>query len=193
MGETRGRTLHRASFNQRRLARMSQKTIARLERLQQLNSNTEWINHDLYRLMYREDLYIIAYERIKSKPGNMTPGTDEETLDGFSRAEILEIIEEMKTERFRFKPVRQEFIPKPNGKMRKLGIPCVRDKIVQEVIRLILEAIYDSPREPYFSDSSHGFRPQRSCHTALREFREKWTGVNWLIEARRVGAYGIPV
>jgi nicotine oxidoreductase len=61
-------------------------------------------------------------------------------------------------------------------------MPCVRDKIVQEVIRLILEAIYDSPRGPYFSDSSHGFRPQRSCHTALREFREKWTGVNWLIE-----------
>ena len=61
-------------------------------------------------------------------------------------------------------------------------MPCVRDKIVQEVIRLILEAIYDSPRGPYFSDSSHGFRPQRSCHTALREFRENWTGVNWLIE-----------
>ena len=61
-------------------------------------------------------------------------------------------------------------------------MPCVRDKIVQEVIRLILEAIYASPRGPYFSDSSHGFRPQRSCHTALREFREKWTGVNWLIE-----------
>jgi len=127
-------------------------------------------------------LYILAYERIKSKPGNMTPGTDEETLDGFSLEAIREMIREMKAEQFRFKPVRQQFIPKPNGKMRKLGIPCVRDKIVQEVIRLILEAIYDSPRGPYFSDSSHGFRPQRSCHTALREFRENWTGVNWLIE-----------
>ena len=76
---------------------MSRKTIARLERLQQLNSNRQWINHDLYRLMYQEDLYIIAYERIKSKPGNMTPGIDEETLDGFSLATIREIIEEMKT------------------------------------------------------------------------------------------------
>jgi group II intron reverse transcriptase/maturase len=132
--------------------------------------------------MYKEDLYVLAYERIKSKPGNMTAGTDEETLDGFSLEAIREIIREMKTEQFRFKPVRQQFIPKPNGKMRKLGIPCVRDKIVQEVIRLILEAIDDSPKAPYFSDSSHGFRPQRSCHTALREFREKWTGVNWLIE-----------
>jgi group II intron reverse transcriptase/maturase len=161
---------------------MSYRTLERLERLRTLNSNRQWVNHDVYRLMYKEDLYILACERIKSKPGNMTPGTDEETLDGFSLEAIREMIREMKTEQFRFKPVRQQFIPKPNGKMRKLGIPCVRDKIVQEVIRLILEAIYDSPRGPYFSDSSHGFRPQRSCHTALREFREKWTGVNWLIE-----------
>ena len=99
---------------------MSQKTNTRLERLQQLNSNRAWINHDLYRLMYQEDLYIIAYERIKSKPGNMTPGTDEETLDGFSRASIREIIAEMKTEQFRFRPVRQQFIPKPNGATRFL-------------------------------------------------------------------------
>src|SRR5437588_12736485 len=174
-GETRGRTLERASSTQRRLTRMSQKTLERLEHLGKLNSNRQWVNHEIYRLMYKEDLYIVAYERIKSKPGNMTAGTDEETLDGFSLEVIREIIGEMKTEQFRFKPVRQEFIPKPNGKMRKLGIPCVRDKIVQEVIRLILEAIYDSPRGPYFSDSSHGFRPQRSCHTALREFRENWT------------------
>ena len=132
--------------------------------------------------MYKEDLYILAYERMKSKPGNMTPGTDEETLDGLSLEAIREMIHEMKTEQFRFKPVRHQFIPKPNGKMRKLGMPCVRDKIVQEVIRLILEAIYDSSHGPYFRDTSHGFRPDRSCHTALREFREKWTAVNWLIE-----------
>ena len=99
---------------------MSRKTIARLERLQHLNSNRQWINHDLYRLMYQEDLYIIAYERIKSKPGNMTPGTDGETLDGFSLATIRQIIEEMKTEQFRFRPVRQQFIPKPNGATRFL-------------------------------------------------------------------------
>jgi retron-type reverse transcriptase len=158
---------------------MSQKTIARLERLQHLNSNQQWINHDLYRLMYQEDLYIIAYERIKSKPGNMTPGTDERTLDGFSLASIREIIQEMRTEQFRFRPVRQQVIPKPNGKMRRLGMPCVRDKVVQEAIRLILEAIYDRPQAPYFLETSHGFRPQRSCHTALREVRTHWTAVNW--------------
>jgi len=76
--------------------------------------------------MYKEDLYIVAYERIKSKPGNMTPGTDEETLDGFSMETIQTIIQEMRTEQFCFKPVRTIFIPKANGKMRKLGIPMVR-------------------------------------------------------------------
>ena len=154
---------------------MSYKTLERLERLRKLNSNRQWVNDDLYRLLYKEDLYIVAYERIKSKPGNMTPGTDEETLDGFSLESIREIINEMRTEQFHFKPVRLTFIPKANGKMRKLGIPCVRDKIVQEVIRMILEAIYDSPYGPYFSDQSHGFRPNRSCHTALQEIRGKWS------------------
>src|ERR1700692_1150799 len=104
---------------------MSQKTLERLEHLQKLNSNRQWVNHDLYRLLYKEDLSIVAYERIKSKPGNMTPGTDKETLDGFSLGTIREIIQEMKTEQFRFRPVRQQFIAKPNGKMRKLCIPCV--------------------------------------------------------------------
>ncbi len=99
---------------------MSQKIPERLETLRKLNSNRQWVNDDLYRLMFKEDLYIIAYERIKSKPGNMTPGTDGETLDGLS------IIEAMRTESFQFKPVRQSFIPKANGKMRKLGIPMVR-------------------------------------------------------------------
>src|SRR5258708_26679502 len=150
---------------------MSYKTLERLEQLRKLNSNRQWKNDDLYRLMYKEDLYIVAYERIKSKPGNMTPGTDEETLDGFSLKSIREIINEMRTEQFHFKPVRLTFIPKANGKMRKLGIPCVRDKIVQEVIRMILEAIYDSPYGPYFRDQSHWFRPNRSCHTALHEHR----------------------
>jgi retron-type reverse transcriptase len=161
---------------------MSQETLMRLEHLRKLNSNREWVNHDLYRLMYREDLYILAYERIKSKPGNITAGTDEQTLDGFSLEAIREIIGEMRTEQFRFKPVRTAFIPKANGKMRKLGIPCVRDKVVQEVMHMILKAIYDSPHGAYFQQNSHGFRPNRSCHTALREFRGKWSAVNWLIE-----------
>jgi group II intron reverse transcriptase/maturase len=153
-----------------------------LECLRKLNSNRAWVNDDLYRLLYQEDLYIVAYERIKSKPGNMTPGTDKETLDGFSLEAIREIIREMRTEQFRFKPVRTTFIPKANGKLRKLGIPCVRDKVVQEVMRMILEAIYDSPSAPYFSSTSHGFRPNHSCHTALQDIRGKWVAMNWFIE-----------
>ena len=105
---------------------MSQKIPERLETLRKLNSNRQWVNDDLYRLMFKEDLYIIAYERIKSKPGNMTPGTDGETLNGLSMKTIGGIIEAMRTESFQFKPVRQSFIPKANGKMRKLGIPIVR-------------------------------------------------------------------
>jgi group II intron reverse transcriptase/maturase len=133
--------------------------------------------------MYKEDLYIVAYERIKSKPGNMTPGTDGATLDGWSLQTIQKIIEEMRNEQFQFKPVRTEYIPKPNSnKMRKLGIPSTRDKVVQEVMRMILEAIYDSPYGPYFHDTSHGFRRNRSCHTALREIRGKWAATNWFVE-----------
>jgi len=160
----------------------SEKIFQRLERLRQLNTNKEWTNEQLYRLLYQEDLYILAYERIKSAPGNMTPGTDGQTLDGFSSETIGEIIQQMRTEQFQFQPVRTVYIPKKNGKMRKLGIPSVRDKIVQEVIRLILECIYDSPQGPYFSDASHGFRPNRSCHTALREIRGKWPALNWYVE-----------
>ena len=104
----------------------SEKTFQRLERLRQLNTNREWTNDQLYRLLYQEDIYILAYERIKSAPGNMTPGTDGKTLDGFSLHMITEIIQEMRTEQFQFRPVRTVFIPKANGKMRKLGIPMVR-------------------------------------------------------------------
>ena len=76
--------------------------------------------------MYKEDLYILAYERIKSAPGNLTPGSDKQTLDGFSLNTIHEIIQEMRTEQFQFKPVRTVYIPKSNGKKRKLGMPMVR-------------------------------------------------------------------
>ena len=99
----------------------SSRILERIERLQQLNSNKAWINDDLYRLMYREELYIIAYERIKSKPGNLTPGTDGATLDGFSLEKIQMIIREMRSEQFQFKPVRTVYIPKPNGKMSVKG------------------------------------------------------------------------
>jgi nicotine oxidoreductase len=160
----------------------SQKTLHRLERLRQLNTDRSWLNADIYRLLYKEDLYIVAYERMKSAPGNMTPGSDGNTIDRFSLSMIQQIIQEMRTEQFQFQPVRTVFIPQPNGKKRKLGIPCVRDKIVQEVIRILLECMYDSPYGPYFHETSHGFRATRSCHTALREIRGNWSASNWFLE-----------
>jgi group II intron reverse transcriptase/maturase len=161
---------------------MDHPALTRLEALRKRNAARDWVNSDLYRLLYKIDLYEVAYERIKSSPGNMTAGVDGDTLDGFSYEVVGAIIESLRDESFQFKPARRVFIPKANGKMRPLGIASPRDKVVQEAIRLILEAIYDSPYGAYFHDSSHGFRPNRSCHTALEEFRFKWPGVNWIIE-----------
>ena len=159
------------------------KSLERLEVIRKLNgANREWVNDDLYRLMLRKDMYVLAYERLKSIPGNMTPGTDDETLDGFSEEEIGKIIAQMKDESYQCRPVRESFIPKANGKLRRLGIPCPRDKIVQEVVRIILEAVYDSPHGPYFSEHSYGFRRGKSVHGALKEVQKKWSGVIWLVE-----------
>lgn len=160
----------------------SLKAIKRLEVIRQLNARSGWINQKLYKLMFDPDLYVLAYERIKSEPGNMTQGTDRETLDGFSMDEINQLVQEMQTEKYQCKPVRRTYIPKSNGKLRKLGIPSVRDKIVQEVVRIILEAVYDSPHGSYFKDTSHGFRRERSCHSALRDIQRRWTGVTWFLE-----------
>src|SRR5271169_3638699 len=119
----------------------------------------------LYRQMFNKDLYLLAYGNIYSNQGAMTPGASAETADGMSEDKIHEIIEAMRAERYRFSPVRRTFIPKKNGKLRPLGLPTWSDKLVGEVMRLLLEAYY----EPQFSDRSHGFRPARGCHTALRE------------------------
>lgn len=161
---------------------METQALARLEALRKRNVDRDWVNSDLYRLLYRPDLYEVAYEKIRSSPGNMTAGTDGVTLDGFSYAVLNDMIRGLQDESFQFKPARREYIPKANGKMRPLGIPSPRDKIVQEVIHMILEAIYDSPYGAFFLDCSHGFRPNRGCHTALREFGGKWRGVTWIIE-----------
>lgn len=168
---------------------MDNQALTRLEALRKRNADRGWVNHDLYRLLYKPDLYEVAYEKIKSTPGNMTAGTDGETLDGFSFDTINGIIQNLRDETFQFKPVRREFIPKANGKMRPLGIPSPKDKIVQEVIHMILEAIYDSPHGQFFLDCSHGFRPNRSTHTALREFGAKWSGVTWIIEGDIKGCF----
>ena len=134
--------------------------------------------NELYRQMFNFDLYLLAYGRIYANQGAMTPGASTETADGMSEAKIKQIIEAMRCERYRFSPARRTFIPKKNGKMRPLGMPTWPDKLVGEVVRLLLEAYY----EPMFSSHSHGFRPGRGCHTALREVAVSWTGTTWFIE-----------
>ena len=141
---------------------------------------------ELYRQMYNEDLYLMAYGRIYANHGAMTPGPDTETADGMSLDKIHKIIEAMRRERYRFRPVRREFIPKKNGKLRPLGLPSWSDKLVGEVVRLLLEAYY----EPTFSDRSHGFRPGRGCHTALREVEQVWTGTAWFVEGDISDCFG---
>lgn len=158
---------------------MSKTGIQQLKTVCEINSEKkDWVNKDLYRLLYKPDLYVQAYESIKSNPGNMTAGSDGETMDGFSLSVIRGIIEDLRTQKYRFKPARRVEIPKKNGKKRPIGIASTRDKIVQEVIKMVLQAIY----EPAFSDASHGFRVGRGCHSALEKFRQEWSGVNWIIE-----------
>lgn len=117
-------------------------------------------------------MYLAAYQKLKTKPGSMTPGITPTTLDGLSMDEILNIIHRLMDESFQFTPGRRIYISEPSGKVRPLTIGNPRDKLVQEVIRLVLEAIY----EPLFLPCSHGFRPKYSCHTALREIFTKFVG-----------------
>lgn len=139
----------------------------------------------VYRSLFNPELYLLAYANLYQNPGAMTKGTTAETVDGMSLAKISSIIEDIKHERFRWTPVRRTYIPKANGKMRPLGIPTWRDKLVQEVIRLILESYY----EPRFSDASHGFRPARGCHTALTTVQRTWKGTKWFVEGDIKGCF----
>ena len=133
---------------------------------------------ELYRQLFNPQLYLLAYGRIYSNKGAMTPGPDAETADGMTLGKIERIIDALRHERYRFKPVRRLYIPKKDGKQRPLGLPSWSDKLLGEVVRLLLEAYY----EPQFSDHSHGYRPGRGCHTALRDVAVAWTGTTWFIE-----------
>ena len=132
----------------------------------------------LYRNLFNKDLYIMAYGKLAKNSANLTKGTTEVTIDGFKIERINQLIKLLKTETYQPKPVKRIYIPKKNGKRRPLGIPTFEDKLVQEVVRMILESLY----EKTFSDTSHGFRPQRSCHTALSEISNTFTGSKWFIE-----------
>lgn len=132
----------------------------------------------LYRILFNEQMFYAAYRRIYAKQGNMTSGTDGKTVDQMSVQRIESLIVSLRDESYKPHPARRVYIPKKNGKKRPLGIPSFEDKLVQEVVRMILEAIY----EGYFEYSSHGFRPKRSCHTALTHIQKSFSGTKWFIE-----------
>jgi retron-type reverse transcriptase len=128
----------------------------------------------------------MAYGRIYSNDGAMTPGVTQETVDGMSQGKIGRIIDAVRHERYRFSPARRVWIPKKNGKLRPLGMPTWPDKLLGEVVRLLLDAYY----EPQFSGRSHGFRPGLGCHTALGEVARTWTGTTWFIEGDVADCFG---
>ena len=132
----------------------------------------------IYRQLFNPQLYLLAYGRIYSNKGAMTPGPDAETADGMTLAKIERIIDACVTSATGSGPSGGPTFPKKDGKQRPLGLPSWSDKLLGEVVRLLLEAYY----EPQFSDRSHGYRPGRGCHTALREVAETWTGTSWFIE-----------
>ena len=149
-----------------------------LNSLQKHSSSKDYTYNRLYRNMFNRNLFLQAYQNIYSKQGNMTAGTDGKTIDAMSIERIDRIIETLKHESYKPVPARRVYIPKKNGKLRPLGIPSIDDKLVQEVVRMLLEAIY----EDSFEEISHGFRPNRSCHTALRQIQNRFVRCKWYVE-----------
>lgn len=155
-----------------------QKLLTKLESFRSRNSQNHcYINKDVYRLLYDRDFYYIAYNSIKSNDGPETAGNDGTSLHGFCEEWIDELISSFRDEIYQPQPNRITYIPKKNGKMRKLSFPNGKDKLVQECVRIILECIY----EPTFSNLSHVFRPNRSVHSALAQV-ETWRSTVWFIE-----------
>lgn len=149
-----------------------------LKTLQEKAGNENYQFERLYRNLYNEEFFLLAYGNLSAKEGNLTKGTDGATIDGMGMERIRKLIESLRNHSYQPSPARRAYIPKSNGKRRPLGIPSVDDKLVQEVVRLILESVYESN----FSEHSHGFRPNRSCHTALTQIQRNFTGVKWFIE-----------
>lgn len=161
-------------------------TIEILTRLQENSKN----NHDevftkLFRYLLRPDIYYVAFQNLYANNGAGTRGVDDDTADGFSENKVNQIIEALENGTYEPKPVRRTYIKKKNGKMRPLGLPAFTDKLVQDIIRMVLQAIY----EPVFSDYSHGFRPGRSCHTALTQIKHEFVGARWFVEGDIKGCF----
>ena len=157
------------------LARINENSLA----------NKEEVFTRLYRYLLRPDLYFTAYKKLQANNGAATKGVNNDTADGFSEAKIAKIIKSLTDETYQPNPVRRTYIAKKNGKQRPLGIPTFTDKLVQEVLRMVLEAVY----EPIFLNVSHGFRPKRGCHTALTSLKKEFNGTRWFVEGDIKGCF----
>ena len=149
-----------------------------LNSLNEHSKDSSYKFEPLYRILFNEELFYVAYQKIASNGGSTTKGSDGRSIDEMSLARIETLIASLKDESYQPHPSRRVHIPKKNGKTRPLGIPAFEDKLVQEVVRMILEAIY----EGHFETTSHGFRPKRSCHTALLHIQKTFSGAKWFIE-----------
>jgi len=131
---------------------------------------------------------MLAKERIAQNKGANTPGVDGQVMDDMTPAVIIQLSQELTSNSYQPQPVKRRYIPKRHGdKMRPLGIPAARDKIVQSGIALILNALY----EPIFRNCSHGFRPERSPITALRQVNNAYrAGATWIIEGDIANCFG---
>lgn len=132
----------------------------------------------LYRILFNEEMFYVAYQRIYAKEGNMTKGSDGQNIDNMSLKRIEKLIDTLKDETYQPQPSKRVYIPKKNGKKRPLGVPTFNDKLIQEVVRMVLEAIYEGS----FEYTSHGFRPNRSCHTVLTHIQNEFSGAKWFVE-----------
>ena len=161
-------------------------TMEILENIRKDSSkNKDEVFTRLYRYMLRKDLYYAAYKNLYANNGASTQGVDSDTADGFGEEKIQNIIQSLANETYQPRPARRTYIRKSNGKMRPLGIPTFTDKLIQEVLRMVLEAVY----EPVFLDCSHGFRPNRSCHTALKNLKHQFHGTRWFVEGDIKGCF----
>lgn len=160
--------------------------LLRLNAIRRLSQkDKKWVHRDIFRTLSNLNLWKIAYENIKGNKGALSPGSIPGTLDGRSVERLQRLSSEVYSEKFLFTPVKRILIPTPSGKLRPLGLPTANDKLVQEVMRMTLEAIY----EPVFSDLSFGFRSGRGCHTALEHVEQKFRWVDWVMEGDIQQAY----
>jgi RNA-directed DNA polymerase len=137
--------------------------------------------HALYDKMYREDVLAKAWREVRSNAGSA--GVDGQTIEQIEQQGVegllTELAAQLREGRYRPHAVRRVRIPKPDGSQRGLGIPAVRDRVVQAAAKTVLEPIFEAD----FRDSSYGFRPKRSAHQAGEQLRQAVNrGANWVVE-----------